>query len=175
MRENDSGVGQEPAPITGMMPAVAQIDREVEIHRAAGAEEDRRPLRRQARSVRGDQHIGGEAVLVLPAHLAQARRADLLAGLDQEDRIEAEPAARLEDAVERGEVDRVLALVVGGAAAVEPVALLLQAPWRQPVTPLRLQPADHVAMAVAEHGRRGARLAPLGDQDRSTAYRVVDY
>src|SRR5260370_24463518 len=109
MRENDSGVGQQPAPIARMMPALAQIDRKVEIHRAAGAEEDRWPLRREARSVRGDQHIGGEAVLVLPAHLAQPRRADLLTGLDQEDRIEAEPAARPEDAVERAEGDRGLA------------------------------------------------------------------
>src|SRR6202035_707579 len=39
--------------------------------------------------------------------------------------------------------------------------------------PLRLQPADDVAVAIAEDGRRGARLAPLGDQDRA-AYRVVE-
>ena len=61
----DAGIGQQPAPIARMMAALAQIDDEVEIHRAARPEKDRRPLRREARPVRGDQHIGREPVLVL--------------------------------------------------------------------------------------------------------------
>ena len=65
MRQDHAGVGEQPAPIAGMMAALAQVDDQVEIHRAARAEEDRRPLRREARPVRGDQHIGGEPVLVL--------------------------------------------------------------------------------------------------------------
>ena len=40
--------------------------------------------------------------------------------------------------------------------------------------PLRFEAADHIAMAVAEDGRRGTRLAPLGDQHRTAAHRVVD-
>jgi len=82
MRQDDSGVGEEPAPIAGMVAAFAQIDDQVEIHRAARPEKDRRTFRREARPVRGDQHIGAEPVLVQPAHLAQPRRADLFAGLD---------------------------------------------------------------------------------------------
>jgi hypothetical protein len=77
-----------------MMPALAQFDGKIEIHRAPGAQEDRRPLRRKARPVRGDRHVGGEPVLVLPAHFAQPGRADLFAGLDQQHRVEAEPPAR---------------------------------------------------------------------------------
>jgi hypothetical protein len=56
-----------------MMAALTQIDDQVEIHRAAGAEKDRRPLRREARPVRGDQHIGPQPVLEHAAHLAQTR------------------------------------------------------------------------------------------------------
>jgi hypothetical protein len=122
MRQDDAGIGQQPTPIAGMMPAFAQIHDQVEIHRAARAEKDRRPLRREARAVRGDQHIGLEPVFVFPANLAQPGRADFFAGLDQEHRIEAEPASNLQHAIERRHVDRVLALIVGGAAAVEPLA-----------------------------------------------------
>jgi hypothetical protein len=39
---------------------------------------------------------------------------------------------------------------------------------------LRFEAADHITMAIAEHGRRGIRLTPLGDQHRTAAYRVVD-
>jgi|HubBroStandDraft_4_1064222.scaffolds.fasta_scaffold00243_4 hypothetical protein len=172
MREDDTRVGEQPAPIARMMAALAQIDDQVEIHRAAGAEKDRRPVRRQARPVGGDQHIRRKFVLVLPADLAQAGRTDLLPCLDQQFGVEAEPATRLQHAIHRGDVDRVLALVVGGAAAVEALATRGQRPGRQPLMPLRLQPADDVAMAVAEHGRAGALLAPLGDQDRPAANRV---
>jgi hypothetical protein len=174
MREDDTRVGEQPAPIARMMAALAQIDDQVEIHRAAGAEKDRRPLRRETRPVRGDQHIGPQPVLVVPADFAQAGRADLFAGLDQEHRIEAEPAAGPQHAIERGQVDRVLALVVGGAAAVKPLADRLQFPGRQPVMPLRLEAADHIAMAIAEDGGFGARFAPLADQHRPAAHRVVD-
>src|SRR5207302_41057 len=69
---------------------------------------------------------------------------------------------------------RVLALIVGGAAAVEPLAVRRQPPRRQTLAPLRFEPADHIAMAIAEHGRRGALFASLSDQHRPAADRVVD-
>ena len=72
VRQDDAGIGQQPAPIAGMMAAFAQIHDQVEIHRAARPEKDRRPLRREARPVRGDQHIGAQPVLVFPADLSQS-------------------------------------------------------------------------------------------------------
>src|ERR1051326_2656898 len=122
-----------------MMRALTQFYRKIEIHRAARPEKDRRPLGREARPVGSDQHVAGEPVLVLPADFAQPRRADLLARLDQERRIESEPPARLQHTAERRQVDRVLALVVGGAAAVEPTPLLLYPPRREPRLPLWLE------------------------------------
>ncbi len=174
MRQDNARVGQQPAPIARMMPALAQIDDEVEIHRSARAEKDRRPLGRQAGAVGGDQYIGGEAAFLLPANLAQTGRADLLAGLQQQDRVEPKPSARLQHGFEGREVDRMLALIVGGAAAVEPVALPGQLPRRQSVAPLRLKPANHIAVAIAEHRGRRPLLAPLGDEDGAAAYRIVE-
>src|SRR5215470_6704818 len=67
-----------------------------------------------------------------------------------------------------------LALVVRGTAAIETVAAPGQFPGRQALLPLRLQAADHVAMAVAEHGCRRVVLAPLGNQDRPATNGVVE-
>src|SRR5215469_10606846 len=113
-----------------MVAALAQVDDEVEIHRTTRAEKDRRALRCEARTVRGDQHVGLQPRLFLAADFAQAGRADFLPGLQQEDRVEAETATRLQHSFERGDVDRVLALVVSGAAAVETVAAPGQLPGR---------------------------------------------
>src|ERR1700728_3197211 len=96
MGEDDAGIGQEPAPIAGMVRPVAQLDADVEIEGAARAEKDRRPVGAEPWPVRGDQHIAAEPVLVLPAYLAQSGRADLLAGLEEEHGIEPEPPARLQ-------------------------------------------------------------------------------
>ena len=105
-----------------MVAALPQVHDEIHVQRAARAEEDRRPPGREPRAVGSDEDVGRELVAVPLAHLAQAGRADLLAGLDQHLEVEAEPAARRDRRVDRGEVDRVLALVVRGAPAVEPLA-----------------------------------------------------
>ena len=93
---------------------------------AAAAEEDGRAIGRKPRPVGGQEQIGLEFVAQGFADLAQIRRADLLAGLDDEFGIEAEPAAaRLAHRAQRRQVDAVLALVVGGAAAVDAVAVVV--------------------------------------------------
>ena len=117
--------------------------------------------------VRADQGIGLERRLVGLAEIGQARRAGLLAGLDQDGRVEAEVAALLQHAGKGCDVDGVLALVVGGAAAVHAVALDHDLPRRQALPPLLLLAADHVAMAVGQHGGLGGVLDPPRDQERA--------
>ena len=124
--EDGRGIGKHAAPIAGMMRALAQIDIEMNPHAAAAAEEDRRAIRRQPRPVGGQKQIGLEFIAQRFADLAQIRRADLLAHLDDEFGIEAEPAAaRLAHRAQRRQIDAVLALVVGGAAAIDAVAAIV--------------------------------------------------
>ena len=92
--EHDARIAQQPAPVSGVMAAFAQVDAQVEIQRAARAQKNRRPPGLQARAVGGDQHVGGEQLLVLLAEFPQSRRAELFARLDQHLEIETQPAAR---------------------------------------------------------------------------------
>ena len=122
---------------------------------ATAAEEQGRPVGRQARSVGGHEQIGLERIAIEVADLAEIGRADLLAHLDDEFCVEAElAAAGLAHRAECGHVDAVLALVVGGAAAVEPRARNRRAPGIAAVAPLALHAVDDVAMAVDQHGWR---------------------
>jgi hypothetical protein len=101
-----------------MMAAIAQVNMHIEIESAASVQEQSRTLRPEPRAVGGDQYVGLEPVAVVLAHLAQAGGAHLLARLNQVNDVEAESAADLERRVEGGEIDRVLTLIVGGAAAI---------------------------------------------------------
>ncbi len=103
---------------------------------------------------------------MLGADLAQAGRAGLLAHLDQPFEIEAEAAAHCEHGGERRDVDGVLALVVGGAAAVVAAVGFDELPGRQARLPVGIEAADHVAVAVDEDGRQAVALATLADQER---------
>src|SRR4051812_24256109 len=103
--------------------------------------------------------------LVLLAERLQARRPRLLAGLDQHLDVEAELAARAQHRLERAEIDRVLPLVVGGAAAVDALAFLLQLPGLEPRAPLPLLPADHVAVPIQEYRRPLGVFDQLGHQE----------
>ncbi len=132
VREDRSRIREKPAPVAGVMAAFAQVDREVEIESTARAQEQRRPLRVETRAVGGDQHVGGERRALALAQLAQSRRTGLLAGLEQHARVEAEMPARGEHLLERREIDRVLALVVGRAAAIPALALARELPRREP-------------------------------------------
>ena len=167
MGQDDAGVGREAAPVARVMAALAHRELEVEVQGAARAAEDGRPAMVEPRPVRADQRIGLERRLVGLAEVGQARRAGLLAGLDQDGRVEAERAALLEHAGERCDVDGVLALVVGRAAAVHPVAFDHDLPRRQALPPLLLLAADHVAVAVGQHGGLGGILDAAGDQERA--------
>src|SRR5207253_5765083 len=113
----DRRIGEQPAPIARVMPALARGDREIDRMGAAAAERKRGAVARHARAVRGDEHVGSKQIAVLRAYFAQARRPGLLAHLDEPFGVEAEPAAHGEYGGERREVDRVLALVVDDAAA----------------------------------------------------------
>ena len=167
MRQDDAGIGQQPAPVAGMMAALAQIDGEVEIIGAPCAEKDRRPLRTEPRPVGTDKNVGGEQVLVLLAELFQARRTGLLPRLDQQFRIESERSPGPQHGFQRGDIDRVLALVVGGAAAVEPLALLGQDPGRQSLAPLLVIAQHHVAMSIGQNRRQIIGFVPIGQQEWS--------
>src|SRR5918994_239423 len=107
-----------------MVSALAQIDIEMDAVAAAAAEEDGRPIGRKPRPVGGQEQIGLQFLAVSLAHLPQVGRADLLAGLDDEFGVEAElAAAGLTHGTQGREIDAVLALVVGGAATVDALAL----------------------------------------------------
>ena len=111
-----------------------------------------------------------QQVLVRGDEVAQADRAALLAGLQHQLQVEAQPAAALrQHRLQRGEVQRVLTLVVGGAAAVPAIAFLGEPPRIEARAPLVLQSAHRVAVAVGEDGRPRGVLHPFGGQDRAEA------
>ncbi len=129
MGQQDRRVARQPAPMAGMHAARAQLQHQVEVEGAARAGGDGRDLGLDARAVAGDQHVGGEFLGVGGDELAQAGGAALLGHLQHDLHVEAELAVALRDhGFERGDVQRVLALVVGGAAAVPAVAFLDQPP-----------------------------------------------
>jgi hypothetical protein len=89
MRQDDAGIGEQAAPVAGMVRAFAQIDHEVDHVGATGAEKKRRPVGRDARAVRRDQQVRvEEPARVLRAKFAQPGRADLLAHLHQNLHVE---------------------------------------------------------------------------------------
>ena len=139
---------------------------------AAAAKEDGRPIGGEPRPVGGEQQVGFQLVAQRGADLVKVGRADLLAHLDQEFGVEAEPAAaRLAHRLQRGEIDRVLALVVGGAAAIDAVADRRCRPGIEPVAPLAVHARNDVAMAVNQYGRQLRGLAMLGDKEGRLAAR----
>ena len=162
MRKDDPRIGKQPAPVAGVVAALAQIDDQVDHVAAPAAEKQRRTVGRDARPVRCDQEIGLEQpILVEFAQLPQTRRTELLAHFDQELDIEPQPAALGEHGSDRGDIDRVLALVVGGAAPVPALAFDRQRPGRQPRAPQRIESAHGIAVAVDQNGHRceGSRYA----------------
>src|SRR4051812_12396406 len=130
------------------MPAFTRIDPEIERKGAARAERDGRAIRGEARPVRANQCVGLEQLVVLGAELAQARRAGFLAHLDQPFRIEAELAPLGEYGRLRGDVDRVLPLVVDHPAPVIAAVLFGQSPGREALVPHGVEATDNIAMAV---------------------------
>ena len=118
-----------------------------------------------ARAVAADQHVGGQQIGVAGDEFAQADRAAFLAGLQHQLQVEAEFAVALrEDRLERGQVQRVLALVVGTAATVPAIGFLGKPPGIEAGTPLVFQPAYRVAVAAWQH--------PLDRGDRKCQIRL---
>ena len=155
----DAGVFQQPGPVARVMRLVARLAAQVEILRAARAEENRRPLGADARPVRRDQHIRRGQLGMGLGGLAQPLRPALLAHLDEHLDIEAQSPAGLEHNAERGEIDAVLTLVVHGAAPLEAAVARLEPPGIEPRLPVALHPAQHVAMAGRGRARHGSRRA----------------
>ena len=158
-----------------MVAALAQIDIEMDTVAAAAAEEDGRPIGRKPRPVGGQEQIRLQLLAVGLAHLPQVGRADLLAGLDDEFDVEAElAAAGLAHGAQGREIDAVLALVVGGAAAIDALAFGRGFPGIEIVAPLAFHAVDDVAMAIGEHGRQRGILAIIRQQIRTLAARRFD-
>ncbi len=166
--QHRAGVAQQAAPVAGMVRALAQVEAQLEIVGAAGAQEEGRALAVEARPVRGDQHVGPQGLGLRPAERPQARGAGFLTHLDQQLHVEADaPVAGRDHLLQGGEVEDVLALVVGGAAPVPAVALDHDLPGAQPLAPLLGIAPHRVAVAVDQHGRQVGALVPLGDQERA--------
>src|ERR1700730_14947854 len=138
-----------------MMRTVAQVHIEMNPYSAAAAEEYGGAVGGKPGPVGCDKQIGLKLVAQRFADLAQIRRPDLLAHFNDKFGIEAEPAAaRLAHGPERCQIDAVLPLVVGGAAAVDAVIDRGRPPRIQVVTPFSDHAVDDVAVAVAEDRRR---------------------
>ena len=118
--QHDPRIGQQTTPIAGVVTTFAEIDRQVEVERATGSHEDGGHLRCEPGAIRADQQVGAQQIAVQSRELVQAGRADLLAGVDQEDRVETESSAGLQHRAQGRDIDRVLALVVGRSATVIP-------------------------------------------------------
>ena len=109
------------------------------------------------------------------ADLRQIRRADLLAGLDDEFCIEAELAAPdIANRAQRRHVDAVLALVVGGAAAIDAIALDRGLPWIEIVAPFADHAAHDIAMTVGQEGWQRGVLTIVRQQIGAPAGRGFD-
>src|SRR5215475_12307647 len=111
-------------------------------------------------------------MLVLGAKLAQSGGAHFLSHLDQNLGVEAEAAALGDDRRERADVDAVLPLVVGRAAAVKARALDRQHPGRKAHPPQIIEAAHGIAVAVDENGDRGVILRAFRHQEWWTRWVV---
>src|SRR5687767_7705672 len=68
-----------------------------------------------------------------------------------------------------------LALVIGGAAAIEAIAFAVQLPRRTSVSPALLLAANYIAMGIGEHDRRALLLMAPRDQERTAGCdRIVE-
>ena len=150
-----------------MVGARAGPDREVQRDGTARAQEQGRPITAEPGTVGGDEHVCGEPVPVGLSDRSEAGRAEFLPHLDQPQAVEAEPAPCLDHGRQGREVDRVLALVVGGAAPVPLAVPFGHDPGGEAGPPAGVEAADDIAVAVAEDGRRVRVLDPLRQQHRA--------
>src|SRR5262249_11397861 len=69
VRELDRRIGQEPAPIAGVMRAVARVDDQIERISTAVAEKDRRPVGCEPWTIGSDENVGREPRAIFGAEL----------------------------------------------------------------------------------------------------------
>ncbi len=169
MGKDQRRICQQAAPVARVMRTLAQIDGQVETDAPARSHEHGRRIRLQARSVRGDQHVGRQPVLVRSEKLGQPGRTGFFAHLDQDLAVEPQRATRFQHCFQRCDVDQMLSLVVRRTAPIEPVAFLNQPERVQPVAPLFGLGTNHIAVAISKHGRQVRAFDAFGQQQRATA------
>ena len=131
MGQDDPRIGQQAAPVAGVMPALAQSTTRSIMW------PPRAPRNIVGRS--GAMRGPSEAISTsacrrppcAPRKTPAAQRSHFLSHLDQHLHVEAEPAAFGQHRCERRDVHPVLALVVGSSAAVDALAFDGDRPWRQ--------------------------------------------
>jgi hypothetical protein len=82
--QDDAWIGEQAAPMTGVMASLAEFDDKVDGDAAAGAQRNVGNRHALARSVEGDEHIGGTEVAMLAEERQQSGGAGSLAGLDHD-------------------------------------------------------------------------------------------
>src|SRR5262245_60704229 len=93
----------------------------------------------------------------MPRSIRESLESQLLSGLDRR---------------QRGDVDAVLSLVVGRAAAVDARALDGQRPGRKAAPPQIVEAAHGIAVAVDQNSDRGLVLLAFRDQERRARWVV---
>jgi hypothetical protein len=137
-----------------VMRAIPQIDVELDPDAAPAAKKYRGAFRRKTGAVGRQKQIGVQFIAERFTDLAQIGRPDLFTCLDQEFGIEAEPAAsRIANGAQGRQIDAMLALVVGRAAAVDTIADRCRLPRIEAVSPFALHAVDDIAMPVHQDGR----------------------
>ena len=133
----------------------------------------RRQVGTQLRPVGGNQHVRLEKRLALRKQLIEARRADFLAHFQDELAIETQGAALGENGAQRSDVDAMLALIVGGAAPINPVAFHHETEWVQAFAPLLGLGTNDIAVTVDQHGFEGGVLDALGEEEGDIRIRRI--
>ena len=164
MRQDDAGIGEQPAPVAGVVAALAQVDDQVELdsRRARRETASAGRARCAARRMRSGRSARERAVLVRSQ--SSRRPGEPISSPISIRSLTLKPSRprSASTAASAAMLIAVLAFVVGGAAAVDALALDGRAstapgPARQSV----VEAAHGVAMAVDQHGERarGPRCA----------------
>ena len=156
--EGHQRVGDEPAPHAGVHGVGQRADLDVHPDQAAQAGRQGGDADVPVAGVGDHDDVGAQVVEVLLQQRGQGLGADLLLALDEEDDVDRQVVA--EDP-QRGQVGGDAGLVVGRAAAVEPVAALGRLERRAVPVGVVVLGLD-VVVGVEQHGRRARRAPPCG-------------
>ena len=134
----DAGVGEQPAPVAGVMAALARVDRQVEVA-SCRASRGRSSAGRRAGAGRRRRSAGRPEELAVLPRTPRAGPGEPVSSPISISIFALKPRRPrvVEHVGQRRDVDRVLALVVGDAAAVPAAVALGQRPRRQALEPAR--------------------------------------